>query len=402
VAKFKYTAVDPAGGKVSGTLEAPSAVRARNDLLGREYQMVEVKERKPFTEIEITTKKIKPADLMNFSRQLAAFLRAGIPILDALEALTDDASSKQLKKVLVSVTDALRAGSTFSDAIAAHEEMFPSYYVGILRSAELTGNLDIVMEQLSRYIERDLEATRTLKSALTYPAVIFVMAIGTVAVLVTYVLPRFQDFFKSFKAKLPLPTRMLISFGDFMGKWWWLIFGTIIVVVIASYAYAKTEKGRYRRDKLLLKTPVIGDVVECAAIERFCRILGAMLRAGVSIPEAMTASSDASNNRVYRKALVNARDAMLRGEGLARPLADTGLFPGAAAQMLRVGEDSGTLDLQLETAAGYYESELNYKVKRLTTLFEPLVIVVMGVIVGFVAIALVSAMYGIFNQVKVK
>jgi type IV pilus assembly protein PilC len=374
----------------------------RNDLLNREYQVVEVKERKPFTEIEITPKKIKPADLMNFSRQMAAFLRAGIPILDALEALTEDASNKVLRKTLIDITDALRGGSTFSDAVAEHAGLFPSYYVGILRSAELTGNLDIVMDQLARYIERDLETSRTLKSALTYPLVICAMAAVTVVILVAYVLPRFETFFKSFKAKLPLPTRMLISFGNFMSTWWWLIAAVILVVVVGTYIYIRTERGAYRKDQLLLKLPAVGDVVQCAAIERFCRILGAMLRAGVSIPEAMTASSGAANNRVYKRALNDASAAMLRGEGLARPLADTGLFPGAAAQMLRVGEESGTLDQQLETAAGYYESELQYKVKRLTTLFEPLVIVIMGLVVGFVAIALVSAMYGIFNQVKIQ
>jgi type IV pilus assembly protein PilC len=402
VPKFKYTAIDPGGARVSGTLDAPSAVRARNDLLGREYQVVTVKERKPLTEIEITPKKIKPDDLMNFSRQMAAFLRAGIPILDALEALSEDAANKILKKTLLDVIDALRSGSTFSDAVAQHGELFPSYYVGILRSAELTGNLDIVLDQLARYIERDLEATRALKSALTYPLVIMGMAIVTVIVLVSYVLPRFQTFFESFHAKLPLPTRMLISFGDFVSTWWWLIAVLAVGSTVGAYMYLRTERGKYNKDRLLLRLPAVKPVVECAAIERFCRILGAMLRAGVSIPEAMAASSEAANNRVYRKALSDAREAMLRGEGLARPLADTALFPGAASQMLRVGEDSGTLDQQLETAAQYYESELNYKVKRLTTLFEPIVIVVMGLIVGFVAIALVSAMYGIFNQVKIQ
>jgi type IV pilus assembly protein PilC len=146
----------------------------------------------------------------------------------------------------------------------------------------------------------------------------------------------------------------------------------------------------------------VGPVVQCASIERFCRVLGSMLRAGVTIPDAMAASAEAATNKVYQRALLESRDRMLRGEGLARPLQETGLFPGAAAQMLRVGEESGTLDQQLDTAADYYESELNYKVKKLTTLFEPLVIVIMGLIVGFVAIALVSAMYGIFNQVKIK
>jgi type IV pilus assembly protein PilC len=400
--KFKYVAIQPGGKQISGVEEAASAARVRNDLLLREYEVVSVKERKPFTEIEITTKKLKPADLMNFSRQLAAFLRAGIPILDALDALTDDTDNKLMQKVLVDIADQLRGGSTFSDAAAAHQELFPSYYIGILRSAELTGNLDVVLDQLARYIERDLEARRTLKSALVYPSVIFVMAIVTVLVMVTFVLPRFKTFFESFDAKLPLATRLLIDFADFIESWWPVLLGVFLVVTIGGYLYQRTESGRYNRDKLLLKMPAVGAVVQCASIERFCRILGSMLRAGVTIPEAMAAAADAATNMVYQRALNRSRERMLRGEGLARPLQETGLFPGAAAQMLKVGEESGTLDQQLNTAADYYESELGYKVKKLTTLFEPAVIVIMGLVVGFVAVALVSAMYGIFNQVKIK
>src|SRR5689334_14526585 len=216
--KFSYVATDPSGATVKGVLDAPSAVRAQNDLFGRSLAGVRVRERKSVGQIEITPKKLKPADLMVFSRQMASFLRAGIPILDSLEMLGSDASNKRLQQMLVEVTDALRAGSTFADAMAAHSSLFPTYYVGILRSAELTGNLDVVLEQLAGYIERDLETTRAIKSALTYPAVILVMSIGTVILLVTYVLPKFKDFFKSFDAKLPLPTRMLLSVGDFFDQ----------------------------------------------------------------------------------------------------------------------------------------------------------------------------------------
>ena len=399
---YRYTALDNAGSTITGELEGRSTVAARNQLLARQLQILKLREHKRWTEIEITREKIKPEDLMNFSRQLAAYLDAGIPILDALEDFVEDTDNKVLRRVLIEIADALRSGSTFADAAAEHSAVFPSYYIGILRSAELTGSLDTVLDQLARYIERDLEARRTLKSSLTYPAMIFVMAIFTVIVLVVYVLPKFKTFFKSFHAKLPLATRMLIGFGNFMSSWWWAVITVVLVAVVGGYTYFRTDRGRYRRDLILLKVPAVGPVVRCAAIERFCRILGAMLRAGVSIPEALQAASDAANNRVYEEALTTARDRMLRGEGLARPLNETGLFSGAASQMLRVGEDSGTLDRQLETAAKYYESELGYKLKRLTSLFEPLVIVLMGLVVGFVAIALVSAMYGIFNQVKIK
>ena len=400
--KFKYTAVDPSGAKVSGVVDAASAVRVRNDLAGREYRSVQVKERKRVTQIEITTKKLKPADLMNFSRQFAAFLRAGIPILDALDALREDSSNDQLERVLQDIADALRGGSTLSDAMAAHSEIFPTYYVGILRSAELTGNLDAVLDQLASYIERDLTAKRAVKSALTYPVVIMCMAVVTVVVLVAYVLPKFEDFFKSFDAKLPLATRLLLDISRFIGDWWPVIVGVFVVVGLALFLYLRTDAGKYRRDRVLLGLPVVSDVVRYAVIERFFRILGSMLRAGVPVPDAIAAATEGTNNRVYEQALIGARDEIMQGEGLARPVAATGLFPGAAGQMLKVGEESGTLDQQLELAADYYQGELDYKLKRLTTLFEPAVIVVMGLIVGFVAIALVSAMYGIFNQVKIQ
>jgi type IV pilus assembly protein PilC len=400
--KYKYEVVDADGEKRAGTVDAASAVRVRNDLLGQGLQVVWVKERKSFTQIEITKKKLKPVDLMNFSRQFAAFLRAGIPILDALDALRDDTSNDQLKAVLQHISDALRSGSTLSDAMAAHDDVFPSYYVGILRSAELTGNLDAVLDQLASYIERDLTARRAVKSALTYPIVIMFMALITVIVLVAYVLPKFEDFFKSFNAKLPLATRMLLDISRFIGDWWPLILAGIVALCLAGFLYFRTERGKLTRDKMLLKAPVISEVVRFAVIERFFRVLGSMLRAGVPVPDAMASATEATNNRVYVNALENARDEVLQGEGLARPVSDTGLFPGAASQMMKVGEDSGTLDQQLELAADYYQGELDYKLKRLTTLFEPLVIGVMGLIVGFVAIALVSAMYGIFNQVKIQ
>jgi type IV pilus assembly protein PilC len=399
---FSYVAVDATGKKQTGVLEATSAVAARNELLGKSFEVLNVRERKSLLKIELTPKKIKRNDVMNFSRQLGAYLHAGIPILDALNALAADTQNPYLKRVLVTVYDSLRAGSSFADAVSQFGDIFPPYYVGILRSAELTGNLDVVLEQLSDYIERDVSVRSAIKSALTYPLVVLAMAAVTVTVLVTYVLPKFESFFRGLHAKLPLPTRMLLDFARFLEDWWPLLVGGFVAVVAGSFFYFRTERGRVTRDRLFLRMPAIGGVVQYAVIERFTRILGTMLNAGVPIPEALVASSEATNNRVYQQALTAVRGEVMRGEGLAQPLADTGLFPGAAAEMLKVGEHTGTLDRQLEVTANFYEVELQHRLKRLTSLFEPAIIIVMGVIVGFVAVALVSAMYGIFNQVKLK
>jgi type IV pilus assembly protein PilC len=399
---YKYTALDPNGHKLSGVMEGSSAVAVRNALLAKRLDVQKVDERKSWTQIEITRKKVKPADVMNFSRQLGAFLRAGVPILEALDALTEDMDNKQLKQIVVDLQDSLRSGASFAAAISLHSDVFPPYYVGIIRSAELTGNLDTVLDQVATYIERDLETRNEVRSALIYPAIVMALAIMTVIILVSYVLPKFETFFESFDARLPFTTRLLLDSSRFAGKWWPVIIVTIVAVFVLGLLYFRTGRGHLTRDKWLLRLPVVRDVVRYAIVERFCRILAAMIRAGVPIPDAMAAASDATNNLVYQGKLVAAREEMMRGHGLAAPIAETQLFPGSATQMIRVGEQSGTLDHQLDIAADFYERELKIKLKHLTTLFEPIVIVIMGVIVGFVAIALVQAMYGIFNQVEIK
>jgi type IV pilus assembly protein PilC len=227
------------------------------------------------------------------------------------------------------------------------------------------------------------------------------MAVLTVGVLVIFVLPRFQVFFKSFDAKLPLPTRMLLGFSHLLTDWWPVLVGVGAVVMIVSFVSTRTKVGRARFDAAVLRIPVLGDLIRCAILERLCRVLSAMTSAGVPLPESLVVAAQATNNAVYRTGLAGVREAMIRGEGLAQPLAATKLLPGAARQMIKVGEETGTLVDQLEAAAKYFDRELDYKIKGFTSLFEPITIAFVGVIVGFVAIALVSAMYGIYNQVHV-
>ena len=228
------------------------------------------------------------------------------------------------------------------------------------------------------------------------------MSIVTVVILVGFVLPRFTGFFKEFDAKLPLPTRMLLAFSDFTQQWALAIIGVAVAIFVAFYLALRTDRGQLVKDRVFLRLPVVGDVVQYAVIERFCRIISAMMKAGVPLPEAMQAAIEGANNKVYENALTTAREAMLEGEGIAGPIAASGLFPAAATQMLRVGEETGTLDAQLDSAANYYARELDYKLKKLTSLAEPAIIIFMGVVVGFVAVALVSAMYGVFSSQKTK
>jgi type IV pilus assembly protein PilC len=400
MSKFRFSALDASGVQVSGVETAASTGAAHLALVQRGFQPLEVSEKGSLLKLEITKKKVKRKEIMHFSRQMGVFMKAGIPIMEALEIIETETQDKLMKKVIVEMVEDLRAGDTFATAARSHPEAFPTFYVGILESAELTGNLDTVLNQLADYIERDVEARSTLTSALIYPAVVAFMSVGVVVVLATFVMPRFVVFFNSLHAKLPLPTRMLLSASSAFSTYWYAILGAAIALVVGFVSMRRSSGGRAILDGLLLKLPVLGLLVQAAVLERICRVLSSMLKAGVDLPQAMSVTADASNNAVYRNGIGRIREQMMEGQGLADPLAQTGLFPGAARQMFRVGEETGTLDIQLETAAVYYHRELEVRVKHFTSLFEPAVIIFMGVVVGFVAVALISAMYGIYSQVK--
>ena len=399
--KFRYTALNEDGLRVKGTEPALTRGTAHIALLDRGYSSVELIDKKNVLQFEITKKSVKRKDLMHFSRQLGVFVKAGIPIMEALEVIGEETSDKLLKSAILDMIERLQSGDTFASAAAAHPEAFPNYYIGILGSAELTGTLDVVLEQLADYIDRDIEARGKVTGAMIYPGVVFVMAIVTVVVLAAFVLPRFKVFFASFHATLPLPTRMLLATSNFIQTWWWALLAGMILFVVGAMVVRRSSGGRARLDSLVLKLPVMGDLVQAVIMERVCRILSSMIRAGVSLPDAMSVTADASNNAVYKRGLGAVREDMIEGQGLSGPIARTGLFPGAARQMFRVGEETGTLDEQLALAASYYNREVDIRVNRFTSLFEPAVIIFMGLIVGFVAVALVSAMYGIYHQVKV-
>jgi type IV pilus assembly protein PilC len=402
VSKYRFSAAAADGSVVTGTASSVAVTELRDKLISRDLQPISITEKKSLLQFEITKKTVKKRELMHLCSQLAVFLRSGVSVLEALVVLADESSSKLLRNALDGMRASLEAGARFSEAAADHPELFPGYSVEVLRSAELTGNLDEVLDQLSDYLEREIDTEQKVKSALAYPMVVMVMALIVTVILVVYVLPKFRTFFQNLNAKLPLPTRMLLSIASWITHWGLITLALLLLLAAGAFFGARTERGREIKDELILKIPLVGGLVHTAIIERFCRLLASMTVAGVSLPEAIAVTTASTNNIVFRKGLTTARAAMLRGEGLAVPLAETGLFPGAARQMFAVGENTGNLDDQLQAAANYLDRELDYKIKRFTTLVEPAVIIAVGLIVGFVAIALVSAMYGIFHQVKVQ
>jgi len=398
---YAYVAREISGQVAIGRVKAVNREAAETMVHSRGLVDVELTEKTGLLQTELMAKKVKRVEIMHLSRQLGAFVHAGLPLVDAVHTLGAESGNSSVRAMMVEVEDRLRGGDTLSNCFDAHPKIFPEYYRGILRSAELTGELDTVLDQLSKYLERDEEARRKIKSAMVYPSIIAGMAVVTVVVLSVFVLPKFKSFFAGLHAELPLPTRILLATTDFFGQWWWALLTGVLALALVTLIAVRTPPGRYARDRLVLALPVVGDTVQYAMVERFCRILASMVGAGVPLPQALQVATDSLRNVVFSRALTDVAEAMFEGEGLATPLIRTRLFPPTAAQMMRVGEETGTLDTQLGVTAQYYEGELSYKIKKLTSLIEPVVIIAMGGVVGFVAIALVSAMYGVFGQVKV-
>lgn len=364
----------------------------KDEDIAREYE----ERKRNFWEIEIG-RPVPQSVLLQVTRQMGAFATSGIPIIEAINLLAVSTKNKRMKLVLVDMARAVNGGMTLPQAVRLNKKVFPSYYIAILDASERSGDLTTAFETLSTYLERDLASVRAVKSALYYPIILILLAISTVVVLSAVVLPRFADLFESLNIQLPLATRTLMGFSLFVSNWWQLII-LVALILLGIFLYIfRTKTGRYTIDKAILRLPIFGNVIELIALERFSRVLGSLANAGVPLPDALHLSAGATGNKKFEYAVDSTREGVLQGRGLVDPLAETKTFPAETVQILRVGEQTGQLVNQLEHAAVYYAKEVDYKLKNITSLIEPIILLVVGGGVGFVAVALVSAMYGIYS-----
>ncbi|MGZ4767424.1 MAG: type II secretion system F family protein, partial [Ilumatobacteraceae bacterium] len=353
--------IDPAGGAFSSDAgpNARGLLDAGDVLIGEPLEVgkpaAAPREKKPLFSIGKT---IKPPVIMAFSRQLSSFLEAGIPLLDALDITCQQTASPLMRTVITDIRSSIHRGTSFSEAVDAHPLVFPAFYRAMLTSAEYTGDLDGVLSQLAAYLERDITSRRQIKSALTYPIMVLVVAIAAMIVMSLFVLPKFTGLYKSLGASLPLPTRMLMGFTNFMQSSWLYVLGVIALIIVVLFAIVGGTWGKGRRYIVTMKLPVIGNLYELISLERFCRVLSSLSTAGMPLPAAIGLSADSTNNSLFKRKMVSVREALVRGGGLYEPMAETGLFPIAARQMIQVGERTGNLGNQLGKAASYYEREV--------------------------------------------
>ena len=343
--------------------------------------------------------RVRTSDLVLFSRQLSTFIRVGVPITDAIKLLQGASSSGAFRVALEDITDDLDAGEALSTAMGHHPTVFNQLYVDMVRAAEYSGTLDRVLSQIAAHLQRQDTAIKKLRSAMIYPAIIFALAVAVCTILIVFVLPNFVSIFHEFNAELPLPTRILLGVGLFAQTWRLHILIGLFGVIAIVAGFFSSKPGHVFWDHAVLRLPVIGSIVTYSVIERFTRTLSTMLHAGIPISQTFDVATAASGNIRYKKSLDSVKQRMVTGDGFSAPLEATGLFAPMMIRMVRVGEETGTLDNSLEQIADFLSEEMDYKVRNMIALIEPAMVIIVGGAVGFVAVSVVLPMYGLLKAV---
>lgn len=398
---YQYVAVDAAGKQVKSVIEADSESAVLSRLREQKLHCVEVKETKKAKQSALMSKgKLKPKSVVVFSRQFATMIDAGIPILRCMEILTVQCKDPILRGALETIFVDVKGGSTLNEAMARHPGVFSKLYVNMIRAAEVGGILDTILDRLATFLEYEAEIRGKIKSALMYPVMVLVFSIVMLFALFTFVLPRFKDIFKGMDVKLPMITEKLFAFGDFMQAYWMIIIGFFFGAYFGIKAWGKTPNGRYKLDWIKLKAPIIGELALKMSVARFCRTFGTLLNSGVPMMRSLEIVSETLTNKVLSDAIEGTRASIREGQRLSTPMVASGLFPPMVTHMIDIGEESGRLPEMLVKIGDFYDTEVEATVKGLTSMIEPLLIIFMGVIVGFIAISVMTPIFTLINAVS--
>nr|WP_283249542.1 type II secretion system F family protein [Hydrogenophilus thiooxidans] len=333
--------------------------------------------------------RVQEKDIALFTRQLATMMKAGVPLLQAFDIAIRGTSNPALARLLNEIRSDIAQGNSLAQAFAKHPLYFDRLFVALVAAGEHAGVLDDLLDRIATYQEKIIAIKSKIKSALFYPAAVVVVAFIVISILMIFVIPQFKEIFSSFGADLPAPTLLVISISEFFVAWWWAIFGTLIAAVVAFVlTHRKSQTFRDRVDRLLLKLPVVGVILQKAAIARWARTLATMFAAGVPLNEALVSVADAAGNAVYRDATEQIRTQVTQGVALTVAMIDAGVFPAMVPQMVSIGEESGQLDDMLNKIAEYYEREVDDAVASLSQLLEPVIMVFLGVVVGGIVVSM--------------
>jgi type IV pilus assembly protein PilC len=405
LSKFDYQVRDKSGKMITGQLEADTQAAVASKLTSMGYAPIKIEEVKSTGlnyEINMPgSNRVKLKDLAIFSRQFATMISSGLALIRALSILQEQTENKKLAETVDEIRGRVEAGTSLSQALAEHEKIFPKLYVAMVRAGESAGMLDEVLLRVSAMYEADVKLRSKIKSAMTYPVVVLIMAILLSTVMLIFIVPTFEAMFIDLGGELPLLTQMLVSASEFVTSWMGLI--TYIVIPGALwFSYKRiraTEKGRYTLDVIKLRLPVFGPLFHKIALTRFARNLSTLLAAGVPILQALEITADTVNNGPIANAVKDVQESVRQGESMNRPLSQHEVFPPMVVQMIAVGEETGNVDGMLSKISDFYDTEIESTTESLTALMEPLMIGVIGGIVGGMVIALYMPMFKIFDMI---
>ncbi|MEO6468800.1 MAG: type II secretion system F family protein [Acidimicrobiia bacterium] len=404
---FAYKVRDQSGKLIEGELDADDATLVVGKLRQMGYTPIAVEAQnatkmklKGDIKIPGMSARVKVKDVAVFSRQFAVMINSGLSLIRALAILAEQTENKELARVVGEVRLDVERGVSLSAAISKHPKVFSRLYIAMVRSGEVGGVLDAVLMRLADTIEAQVELRRKVKSAMTYPVVALSICILISAAMLLFIVPQFKAIYVDLGGELPLPTRVLISLSDMLKSYFLIVFLLVGVAVFLFKRWIKTEQGRIKFDAFKLRMPVMGLLVRKTALARFSRTLAALTRSGVGILEALDIVAETAGNETVAIALRETQSAVKRGDTLARPLEQHEVFPAMVTQMIAVGEETGALDEMLDKIADFYDQEVTATVDALTSLIEPLMIVVMGTIVGGMVISLYLPMFNIIKLIK--
>lgn len=396
---FEYKGKTLAGTSVSGELKAKDRNELEKLLRNNKILVSSVIKKPSSINFSFGRKKIKKVHISRFTRQFATMIGAGLPMVQCLEILGQQSDSAEMRKVVSQVKESVQAGTTLAEALSRHKKTFDDLYVNMVDAGEIGGALDTILIRLAVYREKADALVRKVKGALIYPAVILVVAIGVTTLMLTFIVPIFAKMFSGVGAELPGPTKFVLGLSQFLRANFLAGLIFFVLAAVGLRFYARTDQGHLTIDKLLLKLPLIGDLLRKSAISRFTRTLGTLISSGVSILEALDITAKTAGNKVIQNAIKKSVVSIAEGETITQPLKETGVFPPMVTQMISVGEKTGGLDDMLNKIADFYEEEVDAAVSALTSIIEPVVIIFMGVIVGGILISMYLPMFDIIGKI---
>ncbi len=397
MAQYNYKAMDKNGKAKKGSIEAINLDKAKEKLKSEGLIVQDIKEQG--TGKKGGGKKVKDKDLAVFCKQFSAVLNAGVTIISALEMMSEQLENKTLKRALQEAQSYVQKGGTLADAFKLNPKVFPPIMINMTAAGEMSGNLEICFDRLTTHFETANALHSKVKGAVTYPIVILIVVAAVVAVLLVGVIPQFSQMFDDLGSELPAATQMLVNLSNFLQHKWYILVIIVAAIVFGLKAFGKTEPGSLMYAKIGIKFPLFGNLTIKSAAATFSRTMATLMASGISLIDAVEQVAKMINNRIIREALLDAKTQIAKGVPLSKPLRDCGIFPPMLPQMTKIGEETGNIEDMMDKVADYYEMEVNDATDALTAAMEPLIIVIMGVVVGGIVMAIYSPMLSMYDAI---